>query len=317
MLGRYWLRYVVAGAVVVGPIGPTIWGVNQLRWYHAEHANERVSASLYKYDSADGVVIKCLDGVDAPSFAEGIVCLAGGIEANRRAKRSEYDLKAQQDMAEWAYGILLISAFGLIVITVGVLVVLQSLRLARQTVDRAGDANALSCEAMIADQRAWITSKLIIRGDLEFFEGRAFIEVAARYQNIGKTPAIRVHTALDMVLHDAVDTELEKLCSENRFNNSSSGRIVLPREEYDRAWYLSAYADEVINNPNPDGFIMPRIIGCVTYEILPDHTIHQTVFVYFLHLGEDDGVMRFIPVNQGNISKDEIEVAVDSGGSAD
>ena len=140
--------------------------------------------------SADGVVIKCLDGVDAPSFAEGIVCLAEGIKSNRRAKRSEYDLKAQQDMAEWAYGMLLISAFGLIVITVGVLVVLQSLRLARQTVDRAGDANALSSEAMIADQRAWITSKLIIGGDLEFFEGRAFIEVAARYQNIGKTPPL-------------------------------------------------------------------------------------------------------------------------------
>lgn len=314
----HWLRHAFAwavGACLLAIIGA--WGWNLLAAYRAQHANERTHASQYKHDSANGVVIECLSRVDPPSFTEGIICLANAIEANREAKRSDYDLKAQQEMAEWAFGMLLVSIAGLAVTTIGVLFVLQSLRLARAAVDRAAEANRLSQEAIIVDQRAWIVTELILDGDLEITETGMGLGVRAVHKNIGKTPALNVHTHIDMIDAHLSDIKMtmRSFCNEHRVRDIEYSRVLLPNDSYARPWgpvldWSAATLERT--------WIQPVIIGCVTYEVLNDDKLHQTAFVYSLTLRDEEGDFGgFIDTEKGRIPKGDLLASVDSGGFAD
>jgi hypothetical protein len=143
MLSRYRLQYLAVGivvtAVALGLVIAGLLGWASLKGYQIDHANERVSATQHQENSAEDAAQKCLGEVDVPSFAQGVKCLAEAINGNREAEYSKYDLKAQQEMAEWAYAMALltgaglpIALIGLGVTVAGVFLVLQSLRHSRQ-----------------------------------------------------------------------------------------------------------------------------------------------------------------------------------------
>jgi hypothetical protein len=186
MLGRHWLRYVVVVAIALAAFWGVLWGGILLRSYQIEHANERVDAAHYKHDSANGVVVECLDKRE-PTFSEGIICLAEAIEANREAKRSQYDLKAQQEMAEWAFGMLLVSFGGLLLTGFGVIYVVRAFRVATE-------ANVLTRLALIEENRAYISI-----GETNPITQHDRVRITQTWTNGGNTPAVRARTHVSWI----------------------------------------------------------------------------------------------------------------------
>jgi hypothetical protein len=126
----------------------------------------------------------------------------------------------------------------------------------------------------------------------------------------------RSHTAMILTFnHQDVQGILAKIGDESRNSKPRSRRAVLPQESYDRPWRFVASRSEIETNKLLDG-ILPIVVGCVTYEILPDRSVHQTRFIYHVvKLGAPLGIV--IPLQDGTLDKDSLMCGVHGGSDAD
>jgi hypothetical protein len=92
-----------------------------------------------------------------------IKCLRDELEAERDTKRSEADLAAQQKVAEWSLGAVILSALSLIFTAGGIWLVYLNLHEARKVTaqsiaatNTAVDANRIAHDAVFAEHRPWI-----------------------------------------------------------------------------------------------------------------------------------------------------------------
>lgn len=186
----------------------------------------------------------------------------------------------------------------------------------KKSIEAAQTANELSRQGLIADQRAWLIVKLKAISDFVIDERGAHIEVSATIQNIGKTPAVSVHSAFCLVIgHENVSKAAKTIGDETRGSLPTFSRLVLPTESYDRPWKLTLPAAEFIKLKIGDD-ILPIVIGSITYKILPDRSVHQTIFLY--HLVKQGGPLGDpIPFNFGSTDKNLIRCDVHAGGDAD
>lgn len=209
-------------------------------------------------------------------------------------------------------GVLAVSTIGLWIVTwrSGV----RQSRDMENAIAAAQASNEISHKTMVADQRAWLIVRLSVTSDFVVGRGTCDVRVSARIANIGKTPAFNVHTHIKEFApgtHD-IPTTLKLLCEEKRTFQPSWSRLVLPGEYYDRPWALS-FPDD----PKLRGHILPTIVGCVTYQILPDKSFHQTGFVYDLakrgRMGQGEDLLS----TKITTPQEEILCDVASGGIAD
>ena len=76
----------------------------------AEHSAQRVHASEHAHQYASGTpdrVKRACDGVEAAAVLE---CVTKEVAASHEDQRSEYDLSAQNQMADWAFWMMAVSA---------------------------------------------------------------------------------------------------------------------------------------------------------------------------------------------------------------
>lgn len=121
----------------------------------------------------------------------------------------------------------------LVFFTYGLMAVTAWLAWATIKLWKAGEEQTkITREALIADQRAWITTSLVLNGDFCIGDTGASIVVALRVTNIGKTPALRATTSMKMVLTrpSLLQDEVRKVCESNRQPRDDSGRLVLQNE---------------------------------------------------------------------------------------
>jgi hypothetical protein len=175
-------RFWVIGALAVIAVLIFGWtGLTNYWSYQAEHAYERARATNYPHGTAEDVVRKCLAETE-PSFSKGIICLAQAIESAREAQRAQYDLKAQQDMAEWAYGLLWVSIPGLLISAAGLWGLLWSLQQTRTAIKdnrKIGEAQTVAYPS--------IDSLSFELGERKGDPYRPTIRT--RWKNAGNTPA--------------------------------------------------------------------------------------------------------------------------------
>ena len=93
-----------------------------------------------------------------------------------------------------------------------------------------------------------------------------------------KHKKLNVHTAMDMIFdYDAAPEAVRAIAERNRtVNEINWTRVALPNHPYRRRWMFT------VEPPKRDVFVFPVIVGCITYRILPDKSIHQTGFVFHL-----------------------------------
>jgi len=178
---------------------------------------------------------------------------------------------------------------------------------------KAGEKQAnLTKQALISSQRAWIVVSLRADGDFEIRNGNAGLSVSLTVHNIGSTPAMRAHTHMKMVMQsERIPQQLKALCATQLEPNESWSRLVLPNESYERKWGPT-YPDLDDDPTAIRGAFWPHIIGCVSYQVLGDATVHQTAFVYGMTAGE----IEFIKYEDGRTPKDLLVIEVQTGGFA-
>lgn len=170
----------------------------------------------------------------------------------------------------------------------------------------------LSREAYVTDQRAWIAVKLFPDGDARISEEHISMSVSLKISNLGKTPALDVHTDITMMYFDRGDldvrTQLKQFCDKKREFNIF-GRPLPPGDFYFRKWGPSLERDK---SKEYSTVALPVIMGCVTYQILPDKSLHQTSFAYIVGVGND-----LLPLENPIVPQVDLEFTVTSGGFAD
>ena len=129
----------------------------------------------------------------------------------------------------------------------------------------AQEANRISREGIIAEQRAWITAgDLNIESEPVYGKDGITIQVSVQITNRGKTPALNVHTAMEMIFdYAAAPAAVAALAEKNKTVDVIHWtRIALPDDPYRRRWVFT------IEPPESGNSVFPVIVGCVTYRIL-------------------------------------------------
>ncbi|WAC26276.1 hypothetical protein [Ancylobacter sp. SL191] len=155
----------------------------------------------------------------------------------------------------------------------------------------AARAASAATKQLISDQRAWISIYPSI-SELRFYATGADFQIEIDVKNEGKTPALDVHTSVEIFpkqLNDEVDFIRKFAKKSAKESYLGSKRLVLPGEKYIRGWNLS------IDNLEKGGIntYLYRFIICTSYRIPHDNNIHQTVCAYWAHFDEDGNVINY------------------------
>lgn len=158
--------------------------------------------------------------------------------------------------------------------------------------------------ALVASERAWLVVEPFAESDMQATAtGETHLFVSLKITNIGKTPALNAHTNMTFMNGMGDITEAVTAHSKtNRERNERWSRTVLPGESYRRPWGLTGPVG---------GRGTAVLIGCVTYETLPDRTLHQTAFCYYVGPGD------YMTQDHRNVPQGAIEFTVTTGGFAD
>ncbi|MGY3649519.1 hypothetical protein ACVWW2_004810 [Bradyrhizobium sp. LM4.3] len=115
---------------------------------------------------------------------------------------------------------------------------------------------AITREALIGDQRAWIITELEIGKDgVSIRDGHIEVDVRLKVINVGRTPALRAHTNMTVVTDVLKTSEaVPALSADSRKSEKVFGLPLAPNSHYYRQWYPSADDNDVYNQgPKTEG----------------------------------------------------------------
>ncbi|MER8455863.1 hypothetical protein NKH24_06950 [Mesorhizobium sp. M1300] len=122
---------IVAALIITSISAWYLW--RETQDYQMVHAQQLKEISSYDAETANRQMSICLEHSPFGSVAF-LTCLAENSGANREAQKSKYDLAAQQEMAEWGFAMLLVSAFSLVISVFGLVALFVSLDQTRTAV---------------------------------------------------------------------------------------------------------------------------------------------------------------------------------------
>jgi hypothetical protein len=229
--------------------------------------------------------------------------------------REEADLCQQWRMAKAAERSLVISWVQLWFGFFGIVGLIATVIYSAIAASAARRSAEISAQAFINTERAWITTKLEQVGDLRLSGDKEHfgLLIGFRNTNVGKTPAINVHSNVRLLdLHGvrdqiaAIDETISELKKENTTPPGVSTRMLAPQDNYLREWGPGL---DVRNKLARHVFI--NIIICVSYNVLHDDKLRHTVSVYILD--RRNGGIR--PIDS-LVRKEDLEFQVTGGGQA-
>ena len=197
--------------------------------------------------------------------------------------------------------------------------VIEARNTTRAAVDAARAAEEqvrLSREALIAEERAWIFVEIAIESGFAISETEISIKVAVDVRNIGKTPALEVYTTLRLVPATQYgQDQIKALYAEVRGKKDHHPRgVLLAGEAYKRDWEVSLSKADLGVVAGATGLASPALIGCVTYQLWPEKSVHQTGFFYDLFEDTEKGGVY---LDRGSGPAPSVLYAVRPGGFAD
>lgn len=173
MFKRYWNSNTLFGLVallIVGLIGYSLWDIGLYVGKQATQADYRSEQTQTKAN--EQIAAQC---APLPAGAAQLNCIAAVLRAERDKERAEQDLRAQQDMAQWAEKLIWFSALEIVLGGLGVLYVVRTFN---QT-QKIG----------VAQVRAYLTC---IGGDYTITDDICMINI--HVSNVGQSPAFKCQT---------------------------------------------------------------------------------------------------------------------------
>lgn len=152
-------------------------------------ADERHAAEYADYQAAQRDREKCLA---EPTVEKALECYEEANNAPRDAKRSEQDLDAQREMANWAESMLWATLLlGLLSLGVGV----AGIIFVRRTLDANLSANKSASEQFAAEHRPWLDISIdntVPNSGFIFTSSGAQTWIKMILKNVGHAPAIKI-----------------------------------------------------------------------------------------------------------------------------
>ncbi len=147
------------GAVLLGLI---VWVGGDASWryfsaYQQNQADERISVSSDNSSTGQHGGNSCGTIMDDSGFFDWLVCFGEEVTAPSEVKQGQYDLKAQQDMASWALGMLITTVWLTFITLLGVLFVWRTLIATRQTVSATKEVGRDQSRAYVHADSAELT----------------------------------------------------------------------------------------------------------------------------------------------------------------
>jgi hypothetical protein len=146
------------------------------------------------------------------------------------AHRSDNDLNAQREMADWAFVMAAVSAAGFLLSTIGIGLIYVTFRATRSAADAANDANRPWVEIVITEKRAFYIKPTMAR-----------VAFYVSLTNRGKSPAMSVRPRAVLVAVPESDshqyvaiTRLERDMEDWEINRPDSGSTIFPGVEQKR-----------------------------------------------------------------------------------
>lgn len=137
-------------AVLILIIFACFIAVYSFQKYQSDHTKQRDSVTQNKAETVEQYFDICIKRDE--SITNISKCFSQSIDANRNAQRAQHDLQAQQEMAEWAYALYLLTIAGLIISSAGLTFLFWSLRQTRVAIRSALIGNRLSLKAIKQEQ---------------------------------------------------------------------------------------------------------------------------------------------------------------------
>lgn len=261
--------------------GGTFWlGQYQANYLHVQEEGRRTrqKAPDSKCFSVLGITALCVDGEN---------------DAKAEAERAEEDLQAQQNMAEWAKWLTLLTAAQLAVGVGGVYLVLRGLDLNAEATSAATRQAVASEKTYIADNRPYFIVSDLQIGSLESELFDRDVPYVFRFRNYGKAPALVTGVAVWGVTVASLDRVIPMPTV------PSVGHPDWPVPPGDWWGNLQLTFDHTLPIPPEirDGIVAGEqwlhLFGILTYIAIGDH---QNVFEYrFVHRYYHDQA-RFVPI---------------------
>jgi|GEM_PF-4358537 len=143
----------------------------------------------HEVNTAAAITIEaCLPSIETLRFGEFTHCLVEVFQADPDALREKFDLKAQQDMALWAFGMLLVSMVGVIITAAGTIYIAATLKEARETTKAAKISAEEARKATITAQEA-----VAVAREMGAAQIRAYLAV----REVGENPERRGDLTLE------------------------------------------------------------------------------------------------------------------------
>ncbi|MDP3368651.1 MAG: hypothetical protein Q8M32_02245 [Brevundimonas sp.] len=168
-----------------------------------------------------------------------VECVAKEIEAAREDQRAEYDLSAQNRMAEWALWMMIVAAVTTALTAVALWFIKGTLDATREAVREAKRGSnaavtmaAASHDRFIAERRPWMAQRKI-----EPVEPMEHMEFAFKvhFQNLGASPAFDVAVVFTMDVDDysfsRIETAYEKFLRIEMAAHKG-GEVVFPGDDH-------------------------------------------------------------------------------------
>lgn len=186
--------------------------------YQNQHTQQRHNITAYQTETSEKYPEICFD--EGTSFITLLKCLVKTVDANRNAQRTHYDLQAQQEMAEWAFAIVLLTIAGLVANLAGIYLLLRNLGLARKS-------NELTQRTFIAENRPWLEPCSVKTIGFTPADGGFTLNIEITFTNSGNSPAQNVQFfASDITDEEGMWWEILE-----RFSTQMKGHAVTSRDQ--------------------------------------------------------------------------------------
>lgn len=276
-----------------------------LRGYQHEHAKEREQAATYQTTNAT----QQIEATCAPvSRSRTTHCVASVPIPDGSNPYAEHDLRAQQDMAEWAFAMFIATIAGVVVTIIGLIYVVRAYRLnaiatdhARKAAEAATEQAETAGKALAAERRPWVSvdDVRLVGFAFEPINRAINITTIIVLRNAGQSPALDVWISVGAT-GDADPNEPQRRQDKMRaevkqrpkithlaqtiFPNSpprpSEYGVSISREELGQLFerWRKTFPE---GHASRDGrvFIIPSLYGVVGYRSPYDDLVHTTCFI--------------------------------------
>ena len=173
----------LVAAVILSALLIAVWQSSAI--YHQRSAQAEYKAQGYASDRDAEIEDIC----GRMAFGDAIECIREEIQAAQESQRAEYDLKAQQEMADWAFWMIVASVAAVVVTATGVVYVAATLGQTRKGVKAAVDVVDVTREMGQRQMRAYVG---VTKGRATYDKDTGNLQYSVTIENTGQTPAYNV-----------------------------------------------------------------------------------------------------------------------------